>query len=39
MEIKQHYLFSSSNYVQYIQINQGKDKKIIQSETKVPAIE
>jgi hypothetical protein len=39
MEIKEHYLFSSSNYFQYIQINQGKDKRIIQSETKVPAIE
>jgi hypothetical protein len=34
----QHYLlFFSNNYFQYIDFNQGRDKRIIQSETKVPA--
>jgi hypothetical protein len=39
MEIKQRYLLSSSNYFQCIYFNLGRDKRIIQSENKVPAKE
>ncbi len=37
MEIKQDYLYSTSIYINSSLIIQGKNKGIIQGETKVPA--